>query len=316
MITEGLLRRISSRYAGRGREFAFLELAQEYLLLWMEREGLFGYGLEEVVFKGGTAIRKFRLGLRGRFSTDLDFAICDDAYAQHVITALVKGIEIEGVRFEARNVDLPAAKATWVATVAGVGQTMEAKLEFTRRATLLEPIVPRKRAEIAGLDRELLGFEMPLIPLMRLEENLAEKLARFRRVIRSRDLYDLAELGREVRDQIALIRQIVCFKVYFDVCRDGRSSPAPFLCGPEFVDRSVREIIDPDDLGLIVGGRVDYAPMLKTVGAVFGPMGYPVGTVEERLAKLNPGDLWWAEQEYERLRKQYRTDPPAGDGVL
>jgi len=28
---------------------------------------------------------------------------------------------------------------------------------------------------------------------MRLEENLAKKLARFRRVIRSRDLYDLAE---------------------------------------------------------------------------------------------------------------------------
>ena len=83
---------------------------------------------------------------------------------------------------------------------------------------------------------------------MRLEENLAEKLARFRRVIRSRDLYDLAEMGRDVRDQIDLVRQIVCFKVYFDVVRDGRESPSPFPAGPEYVGRKVVEIIDPDDL--------------------------------------------------------------------
>ena len=33
MITEGQLRLISRYYAGRGREFAFLELAQEHFLL-------------------------------------------------------------------------------------------------------------------------------------------------------------------------------------------------------------------------------------------------------------------------------------------
>lgn len=76
MITEGQLRLISRYYAGQGRPFAFLELAQEHFLLWMFREGIFDGGPEDVVFKGGTAIRKFRLGKRGRFSTDLDFATC------------------------------------------------------------------------------------------------------------------------------------------------------------------------------------------------------------------------------------------------
>ena len=203
MITEGQLRLISRYYAGRGREFAFLELAQEHLLEWMVREGLFAGDSEDVVFKGGTAIRKFRLGRRGRFSTDLDFAVAQDAFGDHVIVALQQGlVEVDNVRFEARTIDLAAGKATWVAIVDGVGTTMPSKLEFTGRPTLLPPIIPTARPEIGGVTPALLGFELPLIPLMRLEENLAEKLARFRRVIRSRDVYDLAEMGHLVRGQL------------------------------------------------------------------------------------------------------------------
>lgn len=315
MITEGQLRLISRYYAGRGREFAFLELAQEHLLEWMVREGLFAGASEDVVFKGGTAIRKFRLGRRGRFSTDLDFAIASDAFGEHVLVALEQGlIELDNVRFESRSVDLPAAKATWVAAVEGLGTTMPSKLEFTRRPTLLPPIVPAVRPEIGGITPDLLGFELPLIPLMRLEENLAEKLARFRRVIRSRDVYDLAEMGHSVRDQLDLVRLILCFKVYLDIVRDGRESAVPFLGGPEFVGRTVPEIIDPDDLGLILGGRVEYGPMLERIGADFGPMGAPQGTVENRLATVNRGDLYWAEGEYMRLRSEYGAAPPEGDG--
>ncbi len=315
MITEGQLRLISRYYAGRGREFAFLELAQEHLLEWMVREGLFAGTPEDVVFKGGTAIRKFRLGRRGRFSTDLDFAIAEDAFGEHVIVALEQGlIEVDNVRFESRSIDLPAAKATWVAAVDGLGTTMSSKLEFTRRPTLLPPIVPAVRPEIGGITPDLLGFELPLIPLMRLEEILAEKLARFRRVIRSRDVFDLAEMGHSVRDRLDLVRLILCFKVYLDIVRDGRESTVPFRGGPEFVGRTVAEIIDPDDLGLILGGRVAYGPMLARIGDDFGPMGAPQGTVETRLALVNRGDLYWAEGEYMRLRTEYRAAPPEGDG--
>jgi hypothetical protein len=315
MITEGQLRLISRYYAGRGREFAFLELAQEHLLEWMVREGLFAGASDDVVFKGGTAIRKYRLGRRGRFSTDLDFSVAQDAFGEHVIVALQQGlIEVDNVRFESRSVDLPAAKAIWVAAVDGLGTSMPSKLEFTRRPTLLPPVIPAARPEIAGITPDLLGFELPLIPLMRLEENLAEKLARFRRVIRSRDVYDLAEMGRLVRGQLDLVRRILCFKVYLDIVRDGRESAVPFRGGPEFVGRTVAEIIDPDDLGLILGGRVEYRPMLERIGDEFGPLGAPQGTVETRLALVNRGDLYWAEGEYMRLRTEYRAAPPQGDG--
>lgn len=253
MITQGQLRLISRHYAGHGEPYAFLELAQEHFLLWMMREGLFDIGPEDVVFKGGTAIRKYRLGLRGRFSTDLDFAIADGAYADHIITSLDQGlIDLEGVRFRATSIDLPAAKAQCIAVVDGLGETMEAKIEFTRRPTLLMPTMPETRPDIPGFSPQLIGFDLPLVPLMRLEENLSEKLARFRRIIRSRDLYDL---------------------------------------------------------GLIMGGRVDYTSMLGTVASMFGPMGTPQGELEERLGQLSPKDLWWAEQQYEELRTAYRSLP-------
>jgi predicted nucleotidyltransferase component of viral defense system len=65
----------------------------------MVREGLLDIGPEDVVFKGGTAIRKYRLGLRDRFSTDLDFAIADGAFADHIPVSLDRSdIELEGVR--------------------------------------------------------------------------------------------------------------------------------------------------------------------------------------------------------------------------
>ena len=277
MITEGQLRLISRYYAGRGREFAFLELAQEHLLEWMVREVLFEGDPDDVVFKGGTAIRKFRLGRRGRFSTDFDFAIAQDAFGEHVIVALEQGlIQVDNVRFEARSVDLPAAKAIWVAVVDGVGTTMPSKLEFTRRSTLLPPIIPAARPEIGGVTPDLLGFEPPLIPLMRLEENLAEKLARFRRVIRSRDVYDLAEMGHLVRGQLDLVRQVLCFKVYLDIVRDGRESAVPFGSGPEFVGRTAgdhrpgRPRPDPRREGRVRAHAREDRPCLRTDGCSAG----------------------------------------------
>ncbi len=324
MITQGQLRLISRHYAGHGEPYAFLELAQEHLLLWMVREGLFDLGPEDVVFKGGTAIRKFRLGLRGRFSTDLDFAITDGAYADHILASLDQGhIELEGVRFRATSVDLDAAKADWVAVVDGLGETMEAKIEFTRRPTLLPPTLPAYRPEIPGFAPSLLGFDLPLVPLMRLEENLSEKLARFRRVIRSRDLYDLSALGREVRDALSLMRQTVCFKVYFDVVRDGRESPAPFRAGPEFADRSIDEIYDPDDLGLIMrpgrlpldardsGRRVrpDGRAQGRTGGAPRAPP--PKGSVVGRAAVRGPAGRL-PRRRARRRHRQLTTSPAAG----
>src|SRR5258708_20924810 len=69
---------------------------------------------EEVVFKGGSALRKFVFGARGRFSVDLDFTINDRYYGEHILTALQHGLEHDGVRFSiVGDVDMKPLKASW-----------------------------------------------------------------------------------------------------------------------------------------------------------------------------------------------------------
>jgi predicted nucleotidyltransferase component of viral defense system len=69
------INQLAAVYRGRGRNEAYLEFAQEHFLDGLRAQHLFVD--EAVVFKGGTAIRKFVLGNEGRFSTDLDFAVSD-----------------------------------------------------------------------------------------------------------------------------------------------------------------------------------------------------------------------------------------------
>lgn len=60
----------------RVSRLALLDSAQDYLLWLLADEGLFDDG--RLIFKGGTSLRKCRLGTSGRFSTDLDFTAPDD----------------------------------------------------------------------------------------------------------------------------------------------------------------------------------------------------------------------------------------------
>jgi hypothetical protein len=92
-ITEGHLVRHYQGAKG-GRDAALLDIAQDHALFHLHELGLFDRGL---TFKGGTALRKFRAGNSGRFSTDLDFAAPDEALALAVLDAL-DGAKIELAR--------------------------------------------------------------------------------------------------------------------------------------------------------------------------------------------------------------------------
>ena len=219
MIRPVSINRLTASYGGRFRDAAYVELAQEHLLHWMSTEGLIHD--EHVVFKGGSALRKFVFGTRGRFSIDLDFTINDRYYGEHILTALKDGLEHEGVRFSVvGNVDMEALKASWQAEVPSqprLGRTsFPSRLDFSTRATMVPPEA-RARAQIFGMEGRYLDFEPVLIPTMALVENTAEKLARFRRVIVARDVYDLSLLAEYVRPQMPLVREILLYKVYFDV---------------------------------------------------------------------------------------------------
>ena len=139
MITERAVNRLASAYKrGGAAALAYLEHAQEHFLKWMEKEELFTEA-SGTAFKGGTAIRKFHLGHGGRFSTDLDFAIKDQAVASHVLDALKRGFEYDGVRFviDGKPADDPGeTHARWMASVPSapaLGSTVIAKLDFSHR---------------------------------------------------------------------------------------------------------------------------------------------------------------------------------------
>jgi len=68
-ITPGHIARHTPQNAGaQGREAAIIDIAQDVLLRHLHSEGV----LDELVFKGGTALRKLYAGTAGRFSLDLD----------------------------------------------------------------------------------------------------------------------------------------------------------------------------------------------------------------------------------------------------
>ena len=87
-LTEALVR---LHGAGRSDTYgaALLDVAQDHLL-WMLAE-LGHFDDDALVFKGGTALRKCRLGGGGRFSTDLDFVAPDDDTVLEVCEAIDGG---------------------------------------------------------------------------------------------------------------------------------------------------------------------------------------------------------------------------------
>jgi predicted nucleotidyltransferase component of viral defense system len=91
VITEGLLLR-HCQGQRTFRDGALIDIAQDHALHHLHVTGLFELGL---VFKGGTALRKFRLGNEGRFSTDLDFAVDEPGLAELVFEHL-DGVAIDG----------------------------------------------------------------------------------------------------------------------------------------------------------------------------------------------------------------------------
>ena len=127
-----------------------------------------------------------------------------------------------------------------------------------------------------------------------------------------RDVYDLATVARRVDDRLALLREVLCFKAYFDRVEEGRDTlPVPFTGGDEFVGRNPDLVTGAHDLGLLARDRTDTAALLETVGDVYGRMGKPAGDTEARLAACRFDDLHWARVRYaERARELRQTREP------
>lgn len=215
-ITEGHLARHYQGVKG-GRDAALLDIAQDHALHLLHNTGLFERGL---VFKGGTALRKFRAGNAGRFSTDLDFAAPDEEVALAALQALDR-VEVDGFAFAIDNLGDDGRRGDLTVDTPFGRPQLGAKIELARHALSLAPeMLEPVRLPI----HDRYDFTLPPTPVVRVEEAVSEKLARYRRVSLARDLYDLQWFATSgVLDQ-ALIRRLWVLKVYRDVIVDGRGA--------------------------------------------------------------------------------------------
>lgn len=270
-IGEGHLARHYQGLSG-GRDAALLDIAQDYALYLLHNSGLFNRGL---VFKGGTALRKFRAGNAGRFSTDLDFAASDDELALAALHAL-DGVEIDGFAFAIDNLGDDSRRGDLVVETPFGRPQLGAKVELARHPPSLTPEIldPIPLPIHARYD-----FTLPPTPVVRTEEAVSEKLARYRRVPLARDLYDLHWFATSGALDEVLTRRLWVLKVYRDVVVDGRGTKP----------------VDPDE---VLRSRDARDFRQEDIGYLTKPVRFDewIATVRGRyafIAELDPDERRW-----------------------
>lgn len=240
-ITEGHLVRHYQGVKG-GRDAALLDIAQDHVLHLLHEAGLFDSGL---VFKGGTALRKFRAGNAGRFSTDLDFAAPKQELALSVLQAL-DGVETDGFSFTIDNLGDDGRRGDLTVQTPFGSPRLGAKVELARHKLSLAP----EWLEPVRLPiHDRYDFSLPPTPVIRTEEAVAEKLARYRRVSLARDLYDLQWFAMAGAMDEPLVRRLWVLKVYRDVVVDGRGTKP--VHPDDILHERTADEFHPEDIGYL-----------------------------------------------------------------
>jgi len=281
-ITEGhLARHYQGRKGGRGP--ALLDIAQDHALAHLHNAGLFDAGL---VFKGGTSLRKFRAGSAGRFSTDLDFYAPDDDVTLATMEALAD-VDVDGFVFRIPELGGDGRRAQLEVDTPFGRPDIGARVEISQRLLSLPPdVLPMVPLPI----HDRYDVATPDTPVIAIEEAIAEKLARFRRVPLARDLYDLAWFADLQLDH-ALVRRLWVTKVYFDVVDDGRGDP-PLSPDDVLRQRDANEFV-PEDIGYLTQ-PVDVAAWIAVVTQRYAFL-RDLDEHEQRWAACNPGHRYEVE---------------------
>jgi predicted nucleotidyltransferase component of viral defense system len=276
-IQPGHIARHTPRGAGsQGREAAIIDVAQDLLLRHLYEVGI----LAHLVFKGGTALRKLYAGNAGRFSLDLDFSVA--AIGESADNVLIQVIEcIENLSIGPFSYGVSERRGKWFLNCThpfgpdtGV---LKSKLDISPPPW----ISPVERDWVPMPIHATYGEpELPRIVVMRLEENIAEKVARLNRVTPARDLYDLrwimTNASLSCRLDLALIRRLSVLKIWCDahgISADGthwKPGHEAFEFDPDrwLRDRS-KEDIDIDDIGALAVPIPNVKEMSEVVSMQF-----------------------------------------------
>lgn len=214
-IQPGHIARHTPRSAGaQGREAAVVDVAQDLLLQHLHSKGI----LDLVAIKGGTAIRKLYAGKEGRFSLDLDFSVTyfclDRGEVAAEFARAVDELSIGPFQYGVRE-----RRGKWSVTFeSGFVRepSLMTKLDFSP-ASWLDPV---DRSWVPMPIHAQYAEPLPAIKTVRLEENIAEKIARLNRTTTARDMYDLAwiirnpELAHSL--DLDLVRRLAVLKIWVD----------------------------------------------------------------------------------------------------
>lgn len=187
-----------------------------YLLQLFEERGV----ARQVVFKGGTMLRKMVFGPAGRLSTDLDFTAAPEVNKDDLSLALRESFEApyHGISFAIDD------RKNWYETADGCsvvpscshaanpgGEMIKIQVSFREQA-ILEPVAMPQLLppEYLKLIRE---FTPCRVTCLRHEEVIAEKIRAAHERAQIRDLYDLHQIGRRPFNQ-PLVRALAAAKLW------------------------------------------------------------------------------------------------------
>lgn len=200
--------------AGVDLDIAEREIVLTYVLRILADSGL----LDQLAFKGGTAIRKLLLGRLGRFSLDLDFTATSDIEPEFFVLELASclhGHTYYGIAFTIPPSDYYATADSCGAEVTYRHEWVAAGrfgLQVSFRALPLLPVRPSALRPERYSD--WLGIESPEPPALDMHEIIGEKVRAAAQRRRVRDLYDLYQFTnlRFDRDLVRRISVIKCWE--------------------------------------------------------------------------------------------------------
>lgn len=294
-LTEGHIARHTPTGSGApGREAAIIDIAQDFLLSYLEDCGK----MDRVSLKGGTAIRKFYAGREGRFSLNLDFSI-DDRYRDSAECALDFVSEIDGLKIGPFSYSVSERRNKWYIGLSSPyndGDIFKTKLDFAS-FPWLEPLT---RSIVPLPIHKQYGFDLPQIHTVRIEENMAEKIARLNRTSTARDLYDLNWLleTKAISTTIDknLLKRLVVLKIWVDsygmhygnIYWHPAHSPSVFDPDRWLNERNPKDV-DAEDIGTLAVPTPTAEDLIKRLRENYGFLA-DLDEIEQTIAKSNQKD--------------------------
>ncbi|CAN5422580.1 nucleotidyl transferase AbiEii/AbiGii toxin family protein [soil metagenome] len=266
-LTKGYVARHIPPKSRLGVDVAILDIAQDFLLAHLAERGVF----DLVIFKGGTALRKLFAGAQGRFSTDIDLAAVDvegDRNALAEMVAAECSVTLGPFAFNAAH-----SRGRWqIAVTSEFGNpSLKMKLDVGPPCWLRS----ESRAFVQTSTQQRYGFVPPALNCMRLEEMLAEKIARLARKATARDASDLvwvAQTSPYSQFDRARTRRLAMLKVWVDNNGMNPGWRPALACAPFSVESWLarRDRWDDEQIGMLASPPPSLAELEADLWALYG----------------------------------------------